>query len=88
MPFLSSKHIGSFIAVVNLQTAGVKADLGGLGINATKLSSLAVSKVVHGAQSEVEAGTGVVDGENVDALAVVGELPAGAALLKHISECL
>lgn len=65
-----------------LQTAGADGDLGGGGIDTAKGDSLAVGEGVHGVEGNVEAGGGVVDGENVDGLAVVGELPAGAALVR------
>lgn len=54
-------------------------NLCGLSIDAPQLLRLAVGQVVHGIQGNVEAGTGVVDGQDVDGLAGVVELPAGAA---------
>ena len=42
----------------------------------TKLFSLSISELVHGLQTDVEANPGVVDGEDVNSLALVGQLPA------------
>lgn len=64
--------------VRNLQAAVAERDLGRLGVNAAKGSSLAVGEVVQSGLGDVEAGSGVVDGKDVDGLAVVGQ---GVALL-------
>lgn len=55
-------------------------NLGILSIDATKLRSLVVCELVHGGLGEVEASSGVIDGQNVDGLAVVGDSVAGTAL--------
>lgn len=63
-----------------LHAAFTGGDLGGGSIDTAELGGLAVGEGVHGVQGNVEATGGVVDGEDVDALAGVLELPAGAAL--------
>lgn|SRR5690348_4368976 len=56
------------------------SNLSVLGINATKLGSLAVGKLVHGGLGEVETSGSVVNSQNVDGLAVVCDAVAGTAL--------
>lgn len=80
-PTISKASQGS-----NLQATVAHIDLSGSRIDAAQSNSLAVGKVVHGVQCDVEAGSGVVDGKNVDGLAVVAELPAGTAL-QVMSDC-
>ena len=63
-----------------LQTAVAHRDLRVLGVDATKLGSLVVGQGIKTLLVDVEAGGGVVDGEDVDGLAVVGQAVAGAAL--------
>ena len=63
----------------SLQAAVLGGDLGGLGVDTAELSSLAVGEGVHGIEGDVEASSGVVDGKDVDGLALVLELPASAA---------
>lgn len=63
-----------------LHAALGSGNLGGRGINVAKGRSLTVGQSVQGIQGNVEARGGVVDGEDIDALAVVLKLPAGAAL--------
>lgn len=75
-----------FSRLTPLQAAGAEADLLRLGLNAAEAAGLAVGEVVHGGEANVEA-RGVVDGEDVDGLAVVGELPAGAALFAMLVMC-
>lgn len=58
-------------------TAVAHRDLGGCSIDTTKLDSLAVSESVHGGERNVETRGSMVNSQNVDALALVGELPAG-----------
>lgn len=65
---------------LSLQAAVAGRHLHVLRIDATKLLSLVVGQGIHGALCEVEARCGVVDGEHVDGLAVVGDAVAGAAL--------
>lgn len=67
-----------------LQTAVADGNLGSGRIDAAEGDSLAVGQGVHGVQSNVEASGSVVNGENVDGLAIVGELPAGTALLRGV----
>lgn len=62
------------------QAALADGDLDGGGVDTAKSRGLAVGQLVHGRLGEVEAAGGVVDGEDVDGPAGVGELPAGAAL--------
>ena len=51
------------------------------GADTAQVHSLATSKLVHGSLRDDEGAlSGVVDNKNVDALAIVGELPAGSAL--------
>jgi hypothetical protein len=83
MRFLSEKPFTGenvFSKSSPLQAAGACGDLGGSGIDTAQGDGLAVGQGVHGVQGNVEARGGVVDGQDVDGLAVVGELPAGAAL--------
>jgi hypothetical protein len=54
-----------------LQPAVADWHLGHGGINTTEGGSLAVGKVVHGVQSNVQPSSRVIDGEDVDRLAVV-----------------
>lgn len=63
-----------------LQAAVAERDLGGGSLDAAKGGGLAVGEVVHGSLGDVEAAAGVVDGEDVDRLAVVGQGVALAAL--------
>lgn len=62
------------------QTAVRSSDLDGGGLNAAEGGSLAVGQLVHGGLGEVEAGGGVVDGEDVDGAPAVAQLPASSAL--------
>ena len=55
-------------------------DLDGSGVDPAKGNGLVVSQDVHGLLGNVETGGGVVNGEDVDSVAPVGELPAGTAL--------
>lgn len=64
---------------MSLQTALANIDLASSSVNASELVSLAVGEGVHGIEGNVEARGRVVDGEDGDGLAVVLELPAGAA---------
>lgn len=62
------------------QTAVGGSDLDGSGLNAAEGGSLAVGELVHGGLGDVEAGGGVVDGQDVDGAATVAQLPASSAL--------
>lgn len=64
-----------------LQSTVANSDLSSSRINPTKLNSLVVGKSVHRRGRNVEARSSVVDGQDVDALALVGKLPARAAAL-------
>lgn len=57
-----------------------EANLGGGGLDAAELLGLVVGEAVEGSLGDVVAGAGGVNGEDVDAVAVVLELPAGSAL--------
>ena len=63
-----------------LKTASRGSDLRRLGVHATKERSLVVRERVHRRERDVEPRVGVVDREHVDALPVVRQLPARAAL--------
>jgi hypothetical protein len=63
-----------------LQAAVADSDLSILCLDATKSLSLAVCEVIHGRLGKVEAIASVVNGKNVDGLAVVGDTVAGTAL--------
>lgn len=67
------------------KTAVRGGDLDGSGINTAEGGSLAVGQLVHGGLSEVEAGGGVVDGQDVDGASAVAELPASSALRPGVS---
>lgn len=49
------------------------------GLDAAEGLGLAVGELVQGGLGDVEAGGGVVDGQDVDGAAAVAQLPAGAA---------
>lgn len=51
-----------------------------LCVNASELSSLTVCEVIHGSLGEVEASSSVINGQDVDSLAVVCDAVAGTAL--------
>ena len=51
-----------------------------LSLDASKLCSLAVGKLVHCGFGKVEAISSVINGQDIDSLAVVGDSVAGAAL--------
>jgi hypothetical protein len=65
---------------LRLETTVAGGYLSVLRIDATKLSSLAVGKLVHGGLGEVETSGSVVNGQDVDGLAVVCDAVAGTAL--------
>lgn len=64
----------------SLQAAVADIHLHGVSLDPTQGDRLPVGELVHGIQSNVEAGRGVVDGQDEDGLAVVAELPASSAL--------
>ncbi len=51
-----------------------------IGVDAAQLHGPAARQVVHGREGDVEAGSGVVDSQHVDRLAVVRRAPARAAV--------
>lgn len=61
------------------ETTNRASDLLELRVHAAEEDALVLGKLVHRLEADVEARVGVVDGENVDARAVVRELPARAA---------
>jgi hypothetical protein len=65
---------------VRLEATVAGSHLCVLSIDASKLSSLAVGKIVHSGLGEVESSSGVVDGQDVDSLSVVCDSVACAAL--------
>lgn len=68
--------------ISHLQPAVAGGNLGELRINASKLGSLAVSKVIHRRLGKVETARSVVNGEDIDCLPVVCDAVASAALIK------
>ena len=67
------------------QTTVAEIDLGNIGLDTAEEGGLAVGQVVHGIQRDVQPGGGVIDGEDVDGLSVVGGRPAGSALSLSLS---
>lgn len=62
------------------EPAVAQSHLRDIGLDAAKLDSVAVRQVVHGGEANVEAGCRMVNGQNVDGLAVVASRPARAAV--------
>lgn len=72
------KHsLKSAVGLVNLLRAG---------LNPAEANGIPVGEVVHCVERNVET-RGVIDAENVDALALVGEFPAGSALGELAISC-
>lgn len=70
-----------FYIIPNLsQSAVLAGDPRRLGVDPAELDSLPTGELVHGLLGDVEALGGVVDGEDVDLLALVLEAVADAAL--------
>ena len=63
-----------------LETTHAGVDLLGLGVDTPQEDTVAAREGVERSERNVEARGRVVDSEHVDGHAVVGELPAGAAL--------
>lgn len=63
-----------------LQTAVAHSDLSGSGRNTSELNGVTVGQSIHGVEANVEASTAVVNSQDVNGLAAVCELPAGAAV--------
>ena len=64
----------------HLEAANRGRNLLSSDIDTSQKHRLVVGELVHRVQADVEAGVGVIDREDVDRVAVVSELPAGAAL--------
>ena len=64
---------------LTLQTAGRSRHLRGRGVDPSEGHSLTVCEGVHRLQRDVEAGVGVINREDVNAPAVVGQPPARPA---------
>lgn len=62
---------------VSLQTAVLHSDLRGGGVDTSVLNGVTVGQGIHGVEANVEASSAVVNSQDVDGLAAVGELPAG-----------
>lgn len=62
-----------------LNSTVLDRNLGRLDIDTTQLHGLAAGQLIHGPLANVEARGGVVDSQDVDALAVVLQVPAGTA---------
>jgi hypothetical protein len=71
--------------IAPLQPTVAQVDLGYIGIDMTEEDGLTVGQIVHGIQRDIQPRSGVVDGEDVDGLAVVGRRPAGSALCLAVS---
>lgn len=69
--------------LMHLEAAVAVSHLRVLSIDASKLGSLAVGKVIHCSLGKVEAIGSVVDGQDVDSLAIVSDSVAGTALYKN-----
>lgn len=65
-----------------METTGRRRSRVDLCVDTTKLHSLAVRELVQGGEPNVEARCGVVDCDNIDVMAVVAQVPAGAALVR------
>ena len=65
---------------LSLQATLVGRNLGVGGVDATELGSLVVGQGIETLLVDVEARSSVVDGKDVDGLALVGDAVAGAAL--------
>ena len=65
-----------------LEAANAGGDLLSLGIDASNELRLVVGQLVHCLERDVKARPSVVDREHVDRRPVVGELPAGATLVR------
>ncbi|KAI6758400.1 hypothetical protein HG530_010640 [Fusarium avenaceum] len=61
------------------ETTVLDRHLGSGGINPAELDSLVVGESVHRSGRNVETSSSMVDGQDVDALSLVGKLPAGTA---------
>lgn len=63
-----------------LQATVAEVDLGDSGVDTAEEDGLAVGQVIHGIQRDVKPGSGVVDGKDINCLAVVGCGPACSTL--------
>ena len=83
---VANSHLSNCITRTrSLQSAVTDGNLGVLCVDASECLSLAVGKLVHSLLGEVEAVGGVVNGKNVDGLAVVCDAVASTALMNVIS---
>jgi len=69
-----------------LEFALAGGDLDVLGVDTAELRCLVVGQGIHGYLTNVEASCGVVNGKDVDGLAIVCDSVAGAALPERISD--
>lgn len=63
-----------------LEAAVAHSHLRGSGRNTSEGNSITVGQSIHGVETNVETSTGMINGQDVDGLAAVGELPASAAV--------
>lgn len=63
-----------------LETAVAHSHLRGSGRDTSEGNGITVGQSIHGVEANVEASTAVVNSQDVDGLAAVSELPAGAAV--------
>lgn len=71
--------------MLQLQPAEANSNLGNDGVNAAKGLGLVVRQLVHGRKGHVYAFAGMVDGQDVDGLAVVRGRPASSALFEVLA---
>lgn len=62
-----------------LETAVADGHISSRSRNASQRNTLATGQSIHGVESNVEAGSSVVNSQDVDGVAAVLELPAGSA---------
>lgn len=77
---ISSARSSTSSSIPLLDAAHTSIDLGSSGVYPAQHFGLVVGERVHSAQREVEPSVGVINGQDVDRVAVVGELPASTAL--------
>lgn len=86
------RHPSSVIQQSNMrlfETTVLDRHLGSGSINPAELDSLVVGESVHRSGRNVETSSSMVDGQDVDALSLVGKLPAGTAASRvPASNCL
>lgn len=62
----------------DLKTAVLDSDLASSSSNTAQCNGLATGQSIHGVERNVEARSGVVNGQDVDGVAAVRQLPAGS----------